>query len=455
MISTRPVRGNFHESFGARTSPTHRAGPSARAEHMREPTAPTPLPACFGGARKHTLKAPSRWTKANLSAISWPHRCGACPVISNLSSLHHFAGAAAAVVKHSCQGLPLDCDRSCYCQRAAAATAVPKLSGSSSCGRSQEGQDYLAAALLAGAAEEANREGRVPTFLEMGGGDGVTLSNTFLMEACFGWHGILVEALPSLSRSICESRPRALAFSFAVCHPHQDAVNFSVPLEFKVGPPPAGSVGFRPCTGTRPVAKCTAWIRGQRGYYVEKWAIAAAEQTRNPETQSRIYSMTVRIPCAPLNAMLTTARVTHLDFVSLDVEGAEAVAIRTLDWQRLSAHLIQVEQSSSALEKNQEVRDILWARGFVHVATVWVWKAHLADEFFVNGTYLRRHLAQVAAVVPRLSTRARAKLLAVATSKRRAGVATNTWSVARRILERSAREPRLFRQPDVYYRGPF
>ena len=222
-----------------------------------------------------------------------------------------------------------------------------------------------------------------------------------------------------------------------------------------MGPPPAGSVGFRPCTGTRPVAKCTAWIRGQRGYYVEKWAIAAAEQTRNPETQSRIYSMTVRIPCAPLNAMLTTARVTHLDFVSLDVEGAEAVAIRTLDWQRLSAHLIQVEQSSSALEKNQEVRDILWARGFVHVATVWVWKAHLADEFFVNGTYLRRHLAQVAAVVPRLSTRARAKLLAVATSKRRAGVATNTWSVARRILERSAREPRLFRQPDVYYRGPF
>jgi hypothetical protein len=95
------------------------------------------------------------------------------------------------------------------------------------------------------------------------------------------------------------------------------------------------------------------------------------------------------------------------------------------------------------------------ARGFVHVATVWVWKAHLADEFFVNGTYLRRHLAQVAAVVPRLSTRARAKLLAVATSKRRAGVATNTWSVARRILERSAREPRLFRQPDVYYRGSF
>ena len=384
---------------------------------MRDPSASTPLPACFGGAREYTLNASSRWKEANLSTISWSNGCGTCPILTNSSS-----------------------DYGTYWD----------YKNKSTCGRSQEGQDILVALLLAGVNEEAVRDARVPTFLEMGGGDGVGISNTFLLEACFGWRGLLVEALPSLARTLCRNRPRALSFSFAVCDARQGTVNFSVPLSWKKGPKPEGSV---PCSRlARIVPGCTT----ASGYFEEKWVTAGALETKTRLTNRHTVQM--RIPCANLSAMLATAGVTHLDFWSLDVEGAETVAMRTIDWDRMTAYLIQVEQSGAALEKNQEVRDILWKRGFVHVATRWVWQGaggDLADEYFLNGTYLRHHLARVAEVVPDLSKETRAQLLAIANASLNLSAADSIWARARRILEQSARRLRLFRQPNVYYTGPF
>ena len=278
------------------------------------------------------------------------------------------------------------------------------------------------------------------TFLEMGGGDGITLSNTFFLEACLGWRGILIEANPSLSRAICRRRPCALAFAFAACELGQLDVAFSVPLKFRSGPPPNGGKDFRRC-GNVPVPKCTKVVstpRGwSRGYYVEQWVTGAATPTRNHETTATTYAQQIRVPCARLSTILTTAQVSHIDYLSLDVEGAEAVALRTIDWGRLSIHLVQVEQSGSALDKNDEVRNILWGHGFVHVATIWVWERHLADEFFLNGTYLQNNLVQVVEAVG-LPKNVRFKL-------RQASPAA-----ARRILEKAARKPQLFRRLDAY-----
>lgn len=49
-------------------------------------------------------------------------------------------------------------------------------------------------------------------FVEFGASDGVTLSNSFLLEKNFGWSGILAEPLPLHSRSLRDNRSASLDF---------------------------------------------------------------------------------------------------------------------------------------------------------------------------------------------------------------------------------------------------
>src|SRR5450631_929326 len=46
-------------------------------------------------------------------------------------------------------------------------------------------------------------------FIEAGGNDGLTQSNTYWFERFRGWRGILVEAVPDQARRCAKNRPRA------------------------------------------------------------------------------------------------------------------------------------------------------------------------------------------------------------------------------------------------------
>ena len=47
------------------------------------------------------------------------------------------------------------------------------------------------------------------TFLEIGGNDGFSTTNTWRLEVCHGWRGILVEGHPQLFQRMRAKRPRA------------------------------------------------------------------------------------------------------------------------------------------------------------------------------------------------------------------------------------------------------
>ena len=229
--------------------------------------------------------------------------------------------------------------------------AIP--TGKDTCSRSL-GEEQLALALLASNDGAVLRNG---TFLEMGGGDGLQESNTVLLEACLGWRGVLIEPNPRLKRTICSNRPWALAYSLAVCN--QTSMKYRVSLNPK------------------------------------QWTTGGAPSLLNAQSRGRSFVKDYTVPCAPLSALLAP-HVPHIDYMSIDVEGAEHLVLSTIDWTRLSVHLIGVEQSTSSRAKNAAVRKLLREHDFVHVHTHWIWRGGLADEFFLNGTYLRRHLGRQA-----------------------------------------------------------
>ncbi|CAF1510254.1 unnamed protein product [Adineta ricciae] len=66
-----------------------------------------------------------------------------------------------------------------------------------------------------------------------------------------------------------------------------------------------------------------------------------------------------RVPCAPIGTYLSAMGITHIDFFSLDVEGAELSVLLTMDWN-IHVHYLLIENSS----KIPNITDLLQNRGF-------------------------------------------------------------------------------------------
>jgi len=54
----------------------------------------------------------------------------------------------------------------------------------------------------------------------------------------------------------------------------------------------------------------------------------------------------VAVDCFSLNAILDALNVSHVDYLSLDVEGPELEILRTVDWTRLRIDVITVEYTA-------------------------------------------------------------------------------------------------------------
>ena len=61
---------------------------------------------------------------------------------------------------------------------------------------------------------------------------------------------------------------------------------------------------------------------------------------------------------------VTHTGITHVDVFSLDVEGAELAVLETMDWGVGVDHWV-IELDARTPDKDQGVRDILKAHGFV------------------------------------------------------------------------------------------
>ncbi len=92
----------------------------------------------------------------------------------------------------------------------------------------------------------------------------------------------------------------------------------------------------------------------------------------SPEFRKQWYGSEDAIPegatvtsCLPLQSILRHFNMTHIDFFSLDVEGAELEVLKTLDLSAVHISVIVVEQDGTNPEKDEAVRQMLTANGFV------------------------------------------------------------------------------------------
>ena len=148
-------------------------------------------------------------------------------------------------------------------------------------------------------------------FVEAGGHDGYTQSNTYRLESLGGWSGILVEPMPELAAEARLNRPRSRVFQCALVGAGENGTE--IEMQF-------GDL-FTTVAGTEVDPDWTS-----RGLLLG-W--------RDPRTE--------RVKARSLSSLLDEAGVQRIDLLSLDVEGYEAQVLSGLDMQRHAPAWLLIE----------------------------------------------------------------------------------------------------------------
>jgi len=149
-------------------------------------------------------------------------------------------------------------------------------------------------------------------FVEVGANDPYSGSQTWLLEQN-GWHGVLVEPQAALSEKLRQLRKQSQVFQVACTSPGKE-----------------GAALLR--------------IGAQNGLStLEKQTDSKGDQ----------FVGTERVATTTLDKLLSAAGVSHIDFLSLDVEGHEIEVMRGFDFGKYHPSLILIEDHARNLDKHR------------------------------------------------------------------------------------------------------
>jgi len=192
-------------------------------------------------------------------------------------------------------------------------------------------------------------------FVEVGASDGIKFSNSLFLEESMGWSGICIEPNPEAYQKLILNRE---------CTTYECAIDCEEgEAEFMLN---AGYTeqlsGIVKYYDHRQVARIDEWMDGNVG-----------DGGVVPGSGS---SEVVPIPTKRLDSIFRECQVTEVDYLSIDVEGAEVPVVQSINYEEVMIHVIGFE--ANWRESAPPVVEHLSQNGFVHLANV----GH--DVFMIN-----------------------------------------------------------------------
>lgn len=188
-------------------------------------------------------------------------------------------------------------------------------------------------------------------FVDIGAWDGLTSSNTFLLESQYDWRGICVEANPRMEFVLEQNRPQAFREISAVYTTTGEEVVFDI------------------------ANSCEAYSGISNS--LDKWKNLVDEN----KTTIKVRTITFTDLLSKHNAPF------FIEYLSLDTEGSELEILKSLDHSLYKFGLMDVEHNFVE-PKRQELRMFLEANGYIfleenqfddrycHTTTKHLWKKH-------------------------------------------------------------------------------
>lgn len=159
-------------------------------------------------------------------------------------------------------------------------------------------------------------------FVEIGAYDGITDSNTYLLEKDYGWKGIIVECNPIWTETIPKKR-NCVFFPYAAWNKDNETLSF-----YNTGHGLSGLV----------------------------------ETTLHPH--SKDWAPILRVFTKTLTSMLDNANAPpFIDYISIDTEGSEYEILKAHDFTKYTFGYICVEHNHHT-ENRARIRELLEANGY-------------------------------------------------------------------------------------------
>lgn len=185
-------------------------------------------------------------------------------------------------------------------------------------------------------------------FVEIGAGDGQTLSNTVLLEREYGWTGLLVEPNPTSFSKI--SSIRAAHLDQRCVYPTSGAT-----VEFECAEIPELSR----------VSSSPSDIRDLDG--------------------SRVITRALQIPTTSIAELLAEHSVpARFDYLSLDIEGLEPAVMATFPFDAFRPAIVTVEHNYGAAEARLD--ELMTANGYARMFR----EFSRFDAWYVHGSLVDR-----------------------------------------------------------------
>jgi len=160
-------------------------------------------------------------------------------------------------------------------------------------------------------------------FLDVGSSHHQQFNNTYYLETVLGWSGIAVDALQEFAKGYEANRPRTRFVAMFASDVADSNVQFFVPDNHQVS---SSDPAFAKKGGGTPKAR--------------------------------------EVPTTTLNALLDAAKITKVDFLSMDIELAEPKALAGFDIDRFRPDLVCIEAHP---EVRQQILDYFDRHGYVIV----------------------------------------------------------------------------------------
>jgi len=163
-------------------------------------------------------------------------------------------------------------------------------------------------------------------FVEFGACDGITLSNTYLLEKAFGWSGIVAEPNPAYHRSLFNNR---------ACHVSTLCVH----------------------THTGQILSFLATATGELG--CAEYVVNDDHHAAKRQQHTRINVNTISL----FDLLHTYNAPPVIDYLSVDTEGSESDILAAFDFDAYDIKLITVEHNHVDA-KRQKIYTVLTQNGY-------------------------------------------------------------------------------------------
>lgn len=187
------------------------------------------------------------------------------------------------------------------------------------------------------------------TFLEIGGYDGVTGSNTYFLEKNLNWNGIVIECNPEMAE-LCKKTRACKICDYAVYKESGKLIDILIPDGKEI-------------------------IGGKK-------QLCGIKEHLKPESlevfkNSYIKNTVIKVKTININELLEKNDMNFIDYLSLDIEGYELELLKSFDFNKYHINFMTVEHGNVVRYQN-EIKNFLLNKGFrLHRNNKW-------DDEYIN-----------------------------------------------------------------------